>query len=298
MNESTQHSSVALLGAVLLPLLIPAAITVLATAVARYLVRGRRWDYVVVAFSVPLALTAAIWLVRGLPHWPPSDTLDLMPLALLCAVVVGALLDTYPWLARKVTHFVAAFLVTTLASYLLFGPWIDVYGRLPAYGRFAAAGALGAILMLLLRLAVSPTTRGSLFGGIAGASSFAGLIVAFAGSSLLGQVFGALAVSAGILALAYLTILRSMRLGFASVMASVVAYLGLWGYSLAFVVEDVRPFVLLGLAPFGALLGRFFKRPVLAFVVSVCSAVVLSALAAAWSYMEAHGASAAGPYSY
>lgn len=216
---------------------------------------------------------AALIGARGLPRWPPADTLDwLGPLVALSAVAgIGA--DAARGRGRGVLHLVQVPALAFLASRLLLVP----PGADPSFAWLWAAGAL--CVLWVATASSRPAPAPGWHGAWAGAAAGAAAVLALSGSALLAQVLGAIAVLAGGLAL--LGFRRDLaRVAAGAVGPLVLAYGGVLAYAWAFTEAPRGALALALVAPASSLIGLALRRPWLALVVTT---LVAAATAGAWA---------------
>lgn len=280
MNTATTIQVTMLLKTLVWPILASGGIILAAWMVGR--AAGR--DSVPRAMGVALAVgvTTVLLGVRGIPSWPPTDTLDwLGPLVVLSAAAgIGA--DLFPGRGRVIVQVLLATILTVGITRLLLVP----PGAEPSAAWVWAAMALGFLW------AVTTTSRqgpaAGWFGAWAGAAAGAAGLLAVSGSALLGQVMGTFAAVSGVLAL--------LGLGRTSAAANaagplVIAYGGLLAYAWAFTEVPRGPLVLALLAPTASWAGRFTRHPRLAILAPGVLALLMSAGSLLWAR-----ASAQAPY--
>ncbi len=218
-------------------------------------------------------LVTALIGARGVPRWPPADTLDWLGPLVALAAVAGIAADAARGTGREVVHLALAPALALLASRLLLVP--------PgANGSFAWPWAAGVLCALWVATALSRAAPApGWYGAWAGAAAGAAAVLALSGSALLAQVLGTTAVLAGGLAL--LGFRRDLaRVRGAAVGPLVLAYGGVLAYAWAFTEAPRGALALALVAPASTLIGRALRRPCLALVVVT---LVAAAVAGAWA---------------
>lgn len=218
-------------------------------------------------------VVAALVAARGVPHWPPADTLDWLGPLVALAAVAGIGVDAARGRGRVVVHVASALALALLASRLLLVP----PGADPSFAWLWAALGLGVLWTwtTISRAAPAPGWHGAWAGAAAGSAA----VLALSGSALLAQVLGAIAVLAGGLALlGFRRDLARVPAGAAGPL--VLAYGGVLAYAWAFTEAPRGALALAFFAPTASLMGLAVRRPWLALLVTT---LVAAAVAGTWA---------------
>lgn len=238
--------------------------------------RMARRDLAVSAAGIAFGagVVAALLGARGVPHWPVADTLDWIGPLVVLAALVGAAAQAIPARGR------AAFLVLWAGGLCLGAARLVMVpsGSDPSASWVWAALVLGVLwgATSVLRSSGAP----GWFGAWAGASAGAAGLLGLSGSALLGQVMGAIAVVAGVLAVLGV---RWGRVPAGTVGSLVLAYGGVLVYAWAFTEAPRGPLVMALAAPIASGTGRLFRGSLAAALVPTLVAVLVTGAAVLWA---------------
>ncbi len=264
-------ASAVLLQAVVWPLLAALHVLVLALLVGRLVHRDLTGRALGLAFAA--GLVTALVGVRGIPHWPPADTLDWLGPLVGLAALVGIALDAAPPRWQSLGLILLAPALSLLGSRLLLLP---PGGEPSSLWRWVALALCGLwALATIPRAAPAPSRYGAWAGALAGSAG----VLALSGSALLGQVSGTAAILAGGLALLSFRP-RHGRTTPGAVGPLVLAYGGILAYAWAFTEAPRLALILSLIAPAASLCGLVVRGPLRAFLLAT---LVAAALAGGWA---------------
>jgi hypothetical protein len=253
------------------------------------------------AWAGPLALGAgtllAQILIQGIPPLPPLEATHWIPLLVLAAAVLGALVNALK-LPAWLRHALAAGF-SALIPFLTLRPLLGSGWSALEAAAWLGGSAAGIFLLWTVLEAAAHQTQGPVVPVALGAiTAGTALVLVLTGSILLGQLAGGLAASLG--AVALLALWNPERsLGRGGVAPWVTAFAALWLNGAVYSEMTILPGVLLASAPLLVLLARLGRLRALkgwlaATVVAMLAALpVAAAVLLAWRVSAAMGNEAA-----
>lgn len=273
MNPAASVQVAVILKTAVWPALAVALVWAIAFAAAR--MRAGRPLRMPAGLAAAVGFFAAMVGLRGVPVWPPTDTLDYLAPAVVLAALLGTVADLASLKRLEWLFWVLAAGLGTATAWLLLVPTGATGGIRTAVSGVGAFSVLATGTGWVRRI---PSI--AWYAAWAAASAGAGAGLALGGSALLGQAF------AGLATVAFVSGLFSIRTrekpGLSARWTFVVAYGGLLSYSHAFSEVPLGPLATFLAAPLGVLAGLPARRSWLSALLAAVAALAIGTAGIVW----------------